>query len=48
MMRYEDSYIGRLRGVIGSRPLLVSGVRVVVENEGGDILFQLRGDMAGV
>jgi 8-oxo-dGTP pyrophosphatase MutT (NUDIX family) len=48
MSSFADSYVGRLRSIVGSRPLLVSGVRVVIENPDGLLLFQLRGDFEGV
>ncbi len=44
MAGFSDSYLGRLRAQVGSRLLLVPGARVVVENERGEILLQLRTD----
>ncbi|MEQ8813626.1 MAG: NUDIX domain-containing protein [Thalassobaculum sp.] len=42
---FADSYLGRLRAVIGSRPVLMPGARVIVEDSAGRILLILRGDM---
>jgi 8-oxo-dGTP pyrophosphatase MutT (NUDIX family) len=44
MTDFATSYLGRLRGVVGDRLLLVPGMRVVVEREDGAILLQLRSD----
>lgn len=44
MTDFRASYLGRLRSIVGGQPLVVSGVRVVVVNEAGEILLQLRGD----
>jgi 8-oxo-dGTP pyrophosphatase MutT (NUDIX family) len=41
---FSGSYLGRLRAVVGSRLLLVPGMRVVVENGSGEILLHLRPD----
>ena len=41
---FADSYLGRLRALVGSRLLLVPGARIVVENEAGEILLQQRSD----
>lgn len=38
------SYIGELRKLIGSRPILAPGIRAVIRNDAGDVLLQLRGD----
>lgn len=48
MSDFANSYLGRLRSAVGSRPLLVPGVRIVIEDTAGLILFQLRGDFDGV
>jgi len=37
---FADSYLGRLRSLVGPRLLLVPGARVVIENEAGEILLQ--------
>lgn len=42
---FADSYLGRLRAVIGNRPVLMPGVRVIVEDPGGRVLLIMRGDM---
>lgn len=43
-MTFADSYLGRLRSLVGDRLLLVPGTRVVVENARGEILLQKRSD----
>lgn len=42
---FADSYLGKLRAVIGSRPVLMPGARVIVEDGAGRILLIMRGDM---
>jgi ADP-ribose pyrophosphatase YjhB (NUDIX family) len=42
---FADSYLGRLRSLVGPRLLLVPGARVVIENEAGEILLQKRSDL---
>jgi len=44
MPGFADSYLGRLRAVVGSRLLLVPGTRIVIENQSGQILLQKRAD----
>jgi ADP-ribose pyrophosphatase YjhB (NUDIX family) len=44
MSGFSDSYLGRLRAVVGARLLLVPGMRVVIENAAGEILLHLRPD----
>ncbi len=44
MAGFGDSYLGRLRAQVGARLLLVPGARVVIENERGEVLLQLRTD----
>jgi len=41
---FADSYLGQLRKIIGPRPVLMPGARVVVENSVGEILLIKRGD----
>ena len=43
-MDFANSYLGRLRSMIGNRLVLVPGTRVVVENAGGQILLEKRSD----
>jgi len=38
------SYIGELRKLIGSRPILAPGIRAVICDDAGAVLLQLRGD----
>ncbi|MFK7938446.1 MAG: NUDIX domain-containing protein [Roseovarius sp.] len=44
MDSFEQSYLGRLRKIVGSRLLLVPGARIVIENAKGEILLQKRSD----
>ena len=43
-MGFADSYLGQLRAAVGSRPLLVIGVRVLIEDGEGRILILRRSD----
>lgn len=45
MTDFADSYLGRLRSLVGPRLLLVPGARVVIVNEAGEILLQKRSDL---
>lgn len=45
-MAFADSYLGKLRSIVGSRPLLVPGARVVIVRRDGFILLQHRSDFA--
>lgn len=42
---FADSYLGKLRAVIGSRPVLMPGARIIAEDDRGRILLIKRGDM---
>jgi ADP-ribose pyrophosphatase YjhB (NUDIX family) len=44
MPAFADSYLGRLRQVVGDRLLLVPGARIVIEDAEGRILLQRRSD----
>lgn len=44
MIKWSDSYLGRLRQVVGHRLLLVFGARVIVEDNLGRVLLQKRSD----
>ena len=44
MAGFAESYLGRLRQVVGDRLILMPGARVVVEDSGGRILLQHRSD----
>jgi ADP-ribose pyrophosphatase YjhB (NUDIX family) len=44
MTDFAASYLGRLRALVGPRLLLVPGMRIIVEDERGRILLQLRSD----
>jgi len=48
MSSFADSYLGKIRKMVGSFPLIVSGVRVILERDDSNILLQLRGDFDGV
>ena len=41
---FADSYLGQLRKIIGPRPVLMPGARIIVENPAGEILLIKRGD----
>lgn len=41
---FADSYLGQLRKIIGPRPVLMPGARIIVENAAGEILLIKRGD----
>lgn len=43
-MSFADSYLGGLRALVGSRPLLVAGVRVLIESESARFLCIRRAD----
>ena len=43
-MTFADSYLGKLRSLVGSRCLLVPGARVVIVRGDGSILLQHRSD----
>lgn len=45
MHEFENSYLGKLRQLVGTQLLLVPGARVVIENDAGDILLQKRSDL---
>jgi ADP-ribose pyrophosphatase YjhB (NUDIX family) len=45
-MTFADSYVGKLRSLVGARCLLVPGARVVVAREDGAILLQHRSDFS--
>jgi ADP-ribose pyrophosphatase YjhB (NUDIX family) len=41
---FADSYLGQLRALVGNRPLLLIGVRVLVEDAAGRVLILRRSD----
>lgn len=41
---FRQTYVGKLRSILGSRPLLVPGAQVVIENGAGKVLLQRRSD----
>jgi ADP-ribose pyrophosphatase YjhB (NUDIX family) len=43
-MSFADSYLGRLRELIGDRLVLMPGARIVIERADGRILLQKRRD----
>jgi ADP-ribose pyrophosphatase YjhB (NUDIX family) len=43
-MDFQDSYLGQLRALLGSRLLIVPGGRVILQNSSGEILLQERSD----
>lgn len=44
-MSFADSYLGKLRAVVGSRLLMVPGTRVHIEDAQGRFLMQHRADL---
>ena len=44
MTSYEDSYVGQLRKLVGDRMLLTPGVRALMRDESGRVLFIRRSD----
>lgn len=42
---FADSYLGKLRAIIGQRPVLMPGARVIAEDGCGRVLLIMRGDM---
>ena len=44
MSSYEESYSGQLRKLVGNRMLLTPGVRGLIRNEQGQVLFIRRRD----
>ena len=44
MSSYEESYAGQLRQLVGDRMLLTPGVRGLIRNEQGQVLFIRRRD----
>lgn len=47
MANWSDSYLGKLRQVVGDRLLLLFGVLVIIENNLGRVLLQKRSDFKG-
>lgn len=43
-MNFEESYFGQIRALVGHRMLKVPGMRIIMENDEGEILLQLRSD----
>jgi 8-oxo-dGTP pyrophosphatase MutT (NUDIX family) len=43
-MNFADSYLGKLRKIVGSRLVLVPGARIVVHDRLGRVLLELRKD----
>lgn len=43
-MSFADSYLGRLRKIVGSRIILIPGARIVVHDRQGRVLLELRKD----
>ena len=44
MSDFKDSYLGRLREVVGNRLILMPGARCIIEREDGCVLLQKRAD----
>ena len=43
-MKFSQSYLGKLRKIVGSRLILLPGARVVVHDRQGRVLLELRSD----
>jgi len=43
-MRFADSYLGKLRKIVGTRLVLIPGARIVVHDRAGRVLLELRKD----
>lgn len=43
-MRFSDSYLGKLRKIVGKRLVLIPGARIVVHDRLGRVLLELRKD----
>ncbi|HEY1384866.1 MAG TPA: NUDIX domain-containing protein [Dongiaceae bacterium] len=43
-MRFADSYLGKLRKIVGTRLILIPGARIVVHDRAGRVLLELRKD----
>ncbi len=43
-MKFTDSYLGKLRRIVGTRLILVPGARIVVHDRLGRVLLELRSD----
>jgi 8-oxo-dGTP diphosphatase len=43
-MNFSDSYLGKLRKIVGTRLILVPGARIVVHDRVGRVLLELRKD----
>jgi ADP-ribose pyrophosphatase YjhB (NUDIX family) len=44
MADFNESYLGKLRQLVGSQLLMVPGARIIIENAIGEILLQKRSD----
>jgi 8-oxo-dGTP pyrophosphatase MutT (NUDIX family) len=43
-MKFSQSYLGKLRKVVGNRLILIPGARIVVHDRAGRVLLELRKD----
>ncbi|HEV8392416.1 MAG TPA: NUDIX domain-containing protein [Dongiaceae bacterium] len=43
-MRFSDSYLGKLRKIVGKRLILIPGARIVVHDRSERVLLELRSD----
>jgi len=43
-MNFADSYLGKLREIVGKRLILIPGARIVVHDRSGRVLLELRND----
>jgi 8-oxo-dGTP pyrophosphatase MutT (NUDIX family) len=45
-MTFEESYVGKLRSLVGSRCLLIPGARLIISRGDGFVLLQHRSDFS--
>src|SRR5215813_1581180 len=43
-MRFADSYLGKLRKIVGTRLIIIPGARIVVHDRAARVLLELRSD----
>src|SRR4029450_5647193 len=43
-MKFSNSYLGKLRKIVGKRLILIPGARIVVHDRLGRVLLELRSD----
>jgi len=43
-MSFQDSSLGKLRAIVGTRPIIMPGFRIILEDAQGRIFFIMRSD----